>query len=397
MHRGCLVQPGNAPTIDRFPTNKEILMGLRAFYGDLSTPRVFAIDVNSMTRIVEEDIPLSAPAYPVDKISSHLLYAITRGENSITPIDIGTYSSQTPIALTHQPRSTATRTISKKTLCLVAGSDQPVTSIIDVASSTVIQSVGQPTSDTDVDFGGGLASGHPRWIDSNNFFLVDRRRREISVYALGQSLPLWSCRTPTSSHHISEYQGSYVALSEGNPASKIPPSLTFFNINKRYPQRSAVSQVLFLPSADGGAHHLGILDDTIYVPTSTGTVYVIRPAKKGFRFCKPIKAGKGAGHVFFNPKASTGVIVNHTDTFVTLFDQLKRTAITNVKVASPPVAGKKSQAHTSTIVANGKYFYGAASQDGEFYRIDLAKKIKDQTFDLDTYGAKATPLQGTFA
>lgn len=373
-------------------------MGLKAFYGDLSTPRVFAIDVDSMARIVEEDIPLAAPAYPVDKIKGDLLYAITRGERSVTPIDLGTYAAKTPISLTHKPRSTATQKIGKNTLCLVAGADQPVTSIIDVGTSSVIQSVGQPTSDTDVDYGGGLASGHPRWIDSNNFFVLDRRGRAISVYALGQSLPIWSFRTPTSSHHISEYQGGYVALSEGNPASRIPPSLTFFNVNKRYPDRSSVSQVLFMPSADGGAHHLGILGDTIYVPTSTGTVFVIQPAKKGFRFCKPIKAGSGAGHVFFNPQAkvSIGVIVNHTDAFVTLFDQKTHKAIGNVEVASTPPAGQKSQAHTSTIVANGKYFYGAASQDGEFYRIDLKTKTKDQTLDLDTYGAKATPLQGTF-
>ena len=98
--------------------------------------------------------------------------------------------------------------------------------------------------------------------------------------------------------------------------------------------------------------------------------------------------------MFFNPKSSTGVIVNHNDEFVTLFDQKKHTAIANVKVASQPPASKKSQAHTAKLSSNGKYFYGAASQDGEFYRVDLTKKKKDKALDLNTYGADAQPLQG---
>jgi len=48
-------------------------MGLRAYYGDLSTPRVFAIDDDSMTRIVNPDIALNAPANPVGKAATKLL------------------------------------------------------------------------------------------------------------------------------------------------------------------------------------------------------------------------------------------------------------------------------------------------------------------------------------
>ena len=373
-------------------------MGLKAFYGDLTTPRVFAIDVDNMTRIVEDDIEINAPAYPVDKISSQLLYAITRGEQSVAPIDLKTYRANKPIQLSHKPRSTSTRKVGKQTLCLVAGADQPVISVIDVDSSKVIQVIGQPTFETDVDYGGGLASGHPMWIDRNNFLLLDRRRRTISVHALGQSLPLWSLRTPTSCHHVEEYQSGYVAMCEGNPGSMIPPSLTFFKVDKRRPESSEVANAIFLPTATGGGHHLGIIGDVIYVPSSDGLVHVIKPGKRGFTFAKPIKAGSGAGHVFFNPSAkhNVGVIVNHTDTHVTLFDQKKHTAIANIEVASEPADGKKSQAHTSKITSNGRYFYGTASQDGEFYRIDLSKQTKDRVLDLDTYGAKATPLQGTF-
>ena len=70
-------------------------MGLKAFYGDLSTPRIFAIDVDSMTRIVNPDISINAAAYPVDKVTNKLLYAITRGERSVTPIDLATHRAGT--------------------------------------------------------------------------------------------------------------------------------------------------------------------------------------------------------------------------------------------------------------------------------------------------------------
>lgn len=369
-------------------------MGLRAFYGDLSTPRLFAIDVDSMSRIVNPDITLNSTAYPVDKPNSTLLYAITRGERSITPVDLATYRAGTAIPLSHQPRSTATQKITGKHVCLIAGADQPVTTVLDVASSKVLQVVGQPTSETDTDYGGGLASGHPIWIGKKHFLVLDRRRRSISLYRLGNNLPVASIRTPTSCHHVEEFGSGYVALAEGNPTSAIPPALIFFDVTTSGTPALNAKQVVFMPSAKGGAHHIGILDNTIYVPTSNGEVFVVQPTRGKFKFCKSIKAGSGAGHVFFNPISKTGVIVNHTDKFITLFDQKKHTLISHVKVASRPPAGKKSQAHTSKISSNGRFFYGAASQDGEFYRVDLFKKKKDKVLDLNTYGADAQPLQG---
>lgn len=366
-------------------------MGLRAFYGDLSTPRIFAIDVGSMTRIVSPDITINAVAYPVDKIKNNLLFAITRGERSVTPIDLSTHRAGTPIELNHKPRSTA---VNGKGLCLIAGADQPVTTVLDVSTSSVMQVVGQPTGETGTDYGGGLASGHPIWINKDHFLVLDRRRRTISLFKLGNNMPLQTIRTSTSCHHVEEYGKGYVALCEGNLGSRIPPALVFFEVTTGKKPGLSVSQVLFMPSADGGGHHISVIGETIYAPTSNGVVFVITPNRSGFKFCKPIKAGKGAGHVFFNPKSSTGVIVNHNDEFVTLFDQKKHTAIANVKVASQPPASKKSQAHTAKLSSNGKYFYGAASQDGEFYRVDLTKKKKDKALDLNTYGADAQPLQG---
>lgn len=371
-------------------------MGLRVFYGDLSFPRVFAIDVESMKRIVDPDIKINSPCYPVDKVDSHLLYGITRGENSVTPIDMRSNRAGSPIQLLHRPRSTATSGRGKSNLCLVAGADQPVVSIIDVNKSNVIQVVGKPTGETETDYGGSLASGHPTWINGDLFLLLDRVRKKLCLCRVGSSLPLYSVRTPTSLHHVEKYGTGYVALSEGNLEARIPPALVFFDITRGKNAKIAVSKVIFMPSVEGGAHHIGIVGDVIYVPTSNGIVFVLEPEKGHFKFRRAIKAGRGAGHVYFNPKSKTGVIVNHNDEFVTLFDQSSHTLISNVPVASLPPSGKKSQAHTSSISANGKYFYGSASQNGEFFRIDLAKKKKDKVLDLNTYGADAQPLQGVF-
>ena len=366
-------------------------MKLRAYYGDLSTPRVFAIDVNTMSRLVSPDIEINAPAYPIDKINDKLLLGITRGEKSVTPINLDSRRAGKPIALDHKPRSTTV----KGGLCLIAGADQPVTSVVEVKASKVLQVVGQPTAESDTDFGGGLASGHPIWVHKNHFLLLDRRRRSISLFKVGSSLPAKTIRTPTSCHHVEVYDKGYVALCEGNPASEIPPALVFFCVSTGKVFDLAVSKVLFMPSAEGGAHHIEIIDKTIYVPTSNGVVFVITETHSSdFKFSKPIMAGKGAGHVVVNPKSPIGAIVNHNDEFITLFDQKKNVKIANVKVASPPPTQKKSQAHTAKLSPNGKYFYGAASQDGEFFRVDLARRKKDKVLNLNTFGFDAQPLQG---
>ena len=174
-------------------------MGFRAFYGDLSTPRVFAIDVDSMTRIVNPDIAINSPAYPVDKVHPKLLYGVTRGEKSVTPIDLSKYAAGAPVRLSHKPRSTTIQRSASKHFCLVAGADQPVTSVVEVESSTVLQVVGQPTGETDTDYGGGLASGHPIWVGKKHFLLLDRRRRTISLYRLQKNLPLATIRASTRS------------------------------------------------------------------------------------------------------------------------------------------------------------------------------------------------------
>jgi hypothetical protein len=67
--------------------------------------------------------------------------------------------------------------------------DQPVTSVPEVESSTVVQVVGQPTGEIDADFEGGLASGYPFGIGKNHFLLLDRRRRTISLYCLQNDMP----------------------------------------------------------------------------------------------------------------------------------------------------------------------------------------------------------------
>ena len=149
-----------------------------------------------------------------------------------------------------------------------------------------------------------------------------------------------------------------------------------------------------MPSADGGAHHVGIIGNVVYVPASDGTVFVVAPTKAGFKFLKPIKAGGGAGHVYYNPKSSVEVIATIPQS-LSLFSTKPNIRPSQTPPShSTPLPKKKSQAHTLTISLNGKYFYGAASQDGEFYRIDLAKKKKDKVLDLNTYGAGAQPLQG---
>ena len=84
-----------------------------------------------------------------------------------------------------------------------------------------------------------------------------------------------------------------------------------------------------------------------------------------------VEAGTGAGHTTFLPMRNQAIITNHNSTFVTVIDTDTHQFIQNVDVADSASPDYKSQAHTSGVSLDMKYFYSAASHDGVFYRIDL--------------------------
>ena len=93
-----------------------------------------------------------------------------------------------------------------------------------------------------------------------------------------------------------------------------------------------------------------------------------------------IETGNGAGHTTFLPMRDQAIITNHNATYMTVIDTNTQQVVTNVEVASSASPEYKSQAHTSGVSLDMKYFYSTASYDGVFFRIDLDTWNVDKTY-----------------
>lgn len=373
-----------------------------AFYGDSVGDEVFAIDVDRMTLAAR--IPTGQGPYPVDEVApGRLLFAITRKENAITPIDLATLAPLDPIPLPHKPRSSQGSPLG---LVLVSGADRPLTSVVDLASSTVRATVGIDAPGVVEDFGGSLASGHERWLPGyEGFLLLDRVHRTIAVYRSGTAEKLWSVNSPTSMHHLvpdPNETSKWFAVCEGNPKSRVPPSVL---VLVEEGMGFSVASHLFLPVPDYdlprmGGHHLDFHPDKrhIYIGSNEGRCYVIDKAR--MQVVATITTGLGHGHTGF-AKVGEGILavsVNHIDQHVSIIDAVSHRLLENVVITSKvPTGSQRTQGHT-TGVRDGK-FYVMASLDARFCEIDLESRKLVRTLDLPRRDSATTdpiPMQGTF-
>jgi hypothetical protein len=106
---------------------------------------------------------------------------------------------------------------------------------------------------------------------------------------------------------------------------------------------------------------------------------------------KAIEVGMGAGHTTILSMRDQAIITNHNDTFVSVIDTEKHKLLRNVEVADTASSAYKSQAHTSGVSLDMKYFYSAASHDGVFYKIDLDTWVVEKALPVD-----ANLLMGSF-
>ncbi len=120
-----------------------------------------------------------------------------------------------------------------------------------------------------------------------------------------------------------------------------------------------------------GSHHADFHPDGIYIyiGSAEGHVFVIN--KHTMQIEAMINAGAGAGHTTFLPMRKQAIITNHNSTFMTVIDTDNHVFIKNIEVANSASPDYKSQAHTSGVSLDMRYFYSAASHDGMFFRVDL--------------------------
>ncbi|MDQ7074240.1 MAG: hypothetical protein Q9O24_03620 [Gammaproteobacteria bacterium] len=407
------------------PTGK-----LTTFYGDITNQRILGIDIESMS--VSSDTPTNGlKPYTVGRADGrngnlNKLYGVTRNSPWMEIIDLSTRQITGTVPLQHTPRSCAYNEVLG--LQLVSGIDKPMSSLIDPKTDQVVATAGRNTLVTPTDTGGSNATGHPVWLSSTVFAILDREVRKIDTYKVEQMNGQWSTRflqsisTPTSAHHFigkgsdgmdtgiamnDPVMNKFYVITEGSALDNIPPSvleLDFSNemlsINRSVSfDHAATLDEHNNPNFDTahtapeitGGHHATFHPSGryLYVGSKAGEVLVVDVTK--MHIIKQIPAGSGSGHTTFIPQKGLGIVTNHGAQFVTIIDTTTHTKIKDLMVSGVSQNSVIMQSHTSFTDAAGDFFYAFASNNGVFYEVNLTTLEVSRT--LTTGG---TPVQGCF-
>lgn len=371
-----------------------------AYYGDWDSNRIYIIDVDNMALLKSVENTGDGP-YGIDQQGSNKAYALTRKTESLTVVDNYTLENHGVIELQHKPRSTNFN--DNTLLSLVSGGDKAMTSIIRTDMDRVTKVVGKNVLTTPHDYGGSLSTGHPLWVSDHHFFMLDRAARQIQLWNRDGRM-LSTLNAPTSVHHIfqpptatmgPDEKNIFYAVIEGNQAEQISPGVMRFSIEHNTLQQLAQVNlhdydVNNLDINTMGSHHADFEPDGqfIYIGSAEGHVFIIK--KSTFEIIAMLDAGLGAGHTTFLPMRNQAIVTNHNSTYMTVIDTLNHEVVRNVEVASDASPDYKSQAHTSGVSLDMKYFYSAASHDGTFFRIDL------DTWEVMKIYAGGNLLMGSF-
>lgn len=352
---------------------------------DNSNDRLHIVELASMS--LRSSTSVSSQPYPVDQIADDLVAVSTRGSSSVDFVRVSDGSLTKTLSLPHQPRST-TRNPTKPR-ALIGGKDRSFSTLIDTGSLAILGTVGSGASGTVDGFGGGLASGHPFWIDNNRFAHLDRINRQICVYEdCDLSRPIACLSLPTTPHHCETTDGGAIVMCEGNPRNLTPPSVLKFSV---VGDNVEVLAHEFLPvpplsARNSGSHHLTIDSqrDRVYVGTNDSRLYVL--ALSSLRTIGFFDAGAGCGHVTLCPEINLAVTTNHTDREMTVFDLEQARAVGLIAISSAATGGQKTQGHTSRWDSQSQKLYTTAAQDGKVLEIDpITRQVTRELAIQDAY------------
>jgi len=404
---------------------------LTAYYGDITENRVLGIDVKNMALIGDISTEGVKP-YTIGRADGangtlNKLYTMTRKSPWIEKIDLKTNELLGKIDLAHTPRSCAYNEVLD--LQLVSGVDKPMSSLIEPKTDKVVSSVGRNTQVNPIDFGGSNATGHPVWLTSDTFAILDREVRKVEVYKVTKNGNTWltthvsSLDTPTSIHHFigkgvdgmnggitlnDEETDTFYAVAEGSAIDDIAPAILKLKLNNH--TLSIVGSVSFDEKATHTAHkhgkkrrHFETVEEVtgghhatfhpngkhIYVGSSSGSLIVIN--SKNMDKVREITTGEGSGHTTFVPQRNLAIVTNHNANFISIIDSSHHKKIKDLNVSGVSINDIIMQSHTSFADAQGDFFYAFASNNGFFYEVDLNTLKVTRT--LNTGG---TPVQGCF-
>jgi len=256
------------------------------------------------------------------------------------------------------------------------------------------------------------STGHPKWLNSNHFALLDRENQRILTYKITQdSLGNWegslvnTLETSSPIHNLipPEVHGQHGRL-HGTETSTIffataegTDSVYGAVLKLEFLEGVGLSQLESLDivpvdngltAEDTGVHHHNFLADqkTIYVGSKEGTLYVVDYATSPMQIVKRVQAGKGAGHTAELKSQNIAVVINHTDRFITLMNTLTNEKIADINVSNVPdeeIGIVQTQSHPEYYFSeDGRYFYLFLTQEGALVKVDLTAKQVAQRLEI---------------
>ena len=353
--------------------------------------------------------------------NARYIMMVPKGSNFVTFRKISDRSFVKKLRLPFQPRSGDAYN-SKYNLTLLNSSTRPSAVLIDNNSLRIVGRAGFnircnkyqanllysnsniPSQNcTAPDFGGSAISGHPIWLDSESFAILDRSNRMIHVYGIRKSGEDWqtylkdTVRTNTSLHQMLQYapnSRTFYGITEGNQGqSKLARLYKFYFDGRKLRKTASKAMIVNVRGKKYkavGGHNLYITPNKghLYCATAAGVIFVVKSSDLNIVTAFP--AGAGAGHVSFMQGGKYGVITNHQDNFVTVFNYRQHRFIKNIRVSfnKERIA---SLLHSHSPYIQGNYFYNFWTDGGVFYRINL------RTLSLDgSFYVGGVPIQGNY-
>jgi len=359
---------------------------------------------------------------------------VPKGSNFVTVREIKSGKFVKKIKLPFRPRS-ADAYNKKYDLVLLNSRDRPAGVLIDATKLKIVGKAGfnitcnKPNivapynglyAEEDIDnlmcttsdFGGDQISGHPIWISSEAFVLLDRSNRLLHVYSIHKSRNGWrtkleqTIKTDTALHQLIPrsklfYNRTFFGMTESNPSQKkIAGVYKFRRVGNKL--RKIKFTKLTKREIDGvNGHNLYITPNKLYLYAPVGATFENGKFNRGgifvvgtysMRVKKFIKTGFGAGHVNFSTRYKMAMVTNHKDKYVTAINYLRHKFIRNIplKFKSEDIFSLY-QSHAPYIEPTGRYFYNFWTDGGVFFRINLRRL----TLDKSVYTG-GIPIQGNY-
>lgn len=382
--------------VNEIPKDVDIWEYLYYADEDDSNPRVLGMNTETMTLAKEIALLPNAHAGSVDRAGFlDKMYVRTAGHRHIEVINPVSGKFIKKIDLNFKPRSSGGYN-RYRGLQAMSTKENPYVNVIDVASDTVVITVGS-TGGSPHGNDGGNATGHTIWLDADHFALLDRHNVNVQIYKINESKPPYTTTltqtlaTPTGCHSLRSLEAglllqdrTFYAGIEGSLADVVVPQIIKYTFDSSTGELSQVGAPITFPGTDENwsIHHFGINSDIIAVPVTPkdgsnngkGIVFTIDLANWTLN-PTTYNAGLGAGHCDYSKTMNTFVVTNHYDNYVTLLE-LNTDTVTNVTIADETISwGHYTQSHANHISKDGLFYYFFETANGIFMEIDLVNKV----------------------